>query len=43
MKLATRPPTTTPQALITRSAYFAGCAITIGLWGLVLLLAAAIA
>jgi hypothetical protein len=43
VKLATRPPAVIPQARISKSAYLVGCAITVGLWGLVVVLAAAIA
>lgn len=43
MKLADRPLAMAPQASISKSAYLLGCAITIALWGLVILVAAAIA
>ena len=43
MKLAPRTLAMTPQAKISKTAYLVGCAITVALWVLVILIAAAIA
>ena len=43
MKLAPRPLATTPRAAISKTAYLVGCAITVSLWGLVVVLVVSIA
>ena len=43
MRLATRSLAMTPQANIQKTAYFVGCVITLALWALVIVIAAAIA